>query len=160
MFAHNLRVRIPQSNLISELSAFLNPTEHSGYFETSANSQQISGHSLQGPGMQLSICSTANFKSSLKILQKVHIIIYWFCAKFKLFKDFQISKSMTRFFQGSFLGSHICNTCKALGYFSGIEHLCHGFYTRSFYMKFLFLKGGNDHTWELSNYLENFQSLL
>ena len=75
MFAHNLRVRIPQSNLISELSAFLNPTEHSGYFETSANSQQISGHSLQGPGMQLSISSTANFKSSLKILQKVSLFI-------------------------------------------------------------------------------------
>ena len=53
MFAHNLRVQIPQSNLISELSAFLNPTEHSGYCETSANSQQISGHSLQGPGKQL-----------------------------------------------------------------------------------------------------------
>ena len=75
MFAHNLRVQIPQSNLISELSAFLNPTEHSGYCETSANSQQISGHSLQGPGMQLSICSTANFKSSLKILQKVSLFI-------------------------------------------------------------------------------------
>ena len=113
-FAHNLRVRIFQSNFRSELSAFLNPTEQSGLqtiiFVLIQWAQQISAGPWYVRVAQLSICSAhkeqLTAKTALKFFRKYHYLLI--LRKIQTVQRFFILSSKLKLKMKSFLGSLSC----------------------------------------------------